>query len=57
MKLKDPMKVSRTFFAALVLMACVLASVSGCERRPRPYAGFKEDKSAQQPIDPHSQNK
>jgi hypothetical protein len=51
------MKVSRTFFAALVLMAFVLASVSGCERRPRPYAGFKEDKTAQQPIDPHSQNK
>jgi hypothetical protein len=53
---KDLMKLSRTFYLALVVMACVIVSTSGCDRRPRPYGGIPLDKGAA-PIDPQSNNK
>jgi hypothetical protein len=49
------MKLTRTFYFALVMMACVVMSTSGCERRPRPYGGLKNDKQ-QQAVDPHINN-
>jgi len=52
---KDSMKLSRTFCFALVVMACVIVSTSGCDRRPRPYGGLPLDKEAA-PIDPQSNN-
>ena len=53
---KDSMKLSRTFYLALVVMACVIVSTSGCDRRPQPYAGIPLDKGAE-PINPESNNK
>lgn len=53
---KDSMKLSRTFYLALVVMACVIVSTSGCDRRPQPYAGIPLDKDAA-PINPESNNK
>ena len=53
---KDSMKLSRTFCFALVVMACVIVSTSGCDRRPQPYAGIPLDKGAE-PINPESNNK
>lgn len=36
-------------------MACVIVSTSGCDRRPKPYAGLESDKAAEA-VDAHSHN-
>lgn len=50
------MKLSRTFCLALVVMSCVIVSVSGCERRPQPYAGIPLD-NAKEAVNPQIVNK
>ena len=50
------MKLSRTFCLALTVMACVIVSTSGCERRPQPYAGIPLD-NAKEAVDPQTINK
>lgn len=50
---KDRMKFSRTFCLALLVMACVIVSTSGCERRPQPYAGIPMD-NAKEAVDPQA---
>jgi hypothetical protein len=55
-KLKDRMKLSRAFCFALTVMACVIVSTSGCDRRPQPYAGIPLD-NAKEAVDPQIVNK